>query len=134
MSKMMKKIAIVENLMGKRPSGRATGSLPHSNAASLTAVRRRGAMSNGMPMRSPPTPAAMANTRKTWKKGNSEPPRLRFGVIGGTPQRPRLHVGESELAADVGQLAELVRMVVPRHRQGARGRGRGLGGGEGVHA
>jgi len=35
MSKMMKKIAIVENLMAKRPSGRATGSLPHSNGSIL---------------------------------------------------------------------------------------------------
>src|SRR5215467_9624830 len=36
MSKMMKKMAMVENLMAKRPSGSATGSLPHSKGSIFT--------------------------------------------------------------------------------------------------
>ena len=37
MSKMMKKMAIVENLIANRPSGSAIGSLPHSKGSIFTA-------------------------------------------------------------------------------------------------
>ena len=43
MSKMMKKMAMVENLMAKRPSGSITGSLPHSKGSCFTGEVRRGA-------------------------------------------------------------------------------------------
>ena len=62
MSKRMKKIAMVENLMAKRPSGSAIGSFPHSNGAILIAEYRRGAMREGMPRSAPATSAATANT------------------------------------------------------------------------
>src|SRR5215813_5289841 len=62
MSKMMKKMAMVENLMAKRPSGRATGSLPHSNGSILIREGRRGAMRAGIPRRAPPTRAETSNS------------------------------------------------------------------------
>src|SRR5215813_12690611 len=103
MSKMMKKIAIVENLMAKRPSGSATGSLPHSNGSSFTAVTRLGAMRDGMPRSAPPTTAAAANTSRigTYSMLDPrEPLDLPLGVVRGAHQRARLDVGEPERAAD----------------------------------
>src|SRR5262244_1639102 len=81
MSKMMKKMAMVENLMAKRPSGRATGSLPHSNGSILTREGRRGAMRAGIPRRAPPTRAETANTIKIGtysilSSGGERPPLL----------------------------------------------------------
>src|SRR6266511_1487655 len=64
MSKMMKKMAMVENLMAKRPSGSATGSFPHSNGSSLTRESRLGAINAGMPSKAPATSAATANTMR----------------------------------------------------------------------
>src|SRR5499426_2764594 len=61
-SMMMKKIAIVENLMAKRPSVTAIGSLPHSNGAAFTGVSRRGAIRLGMNRSALATSAANANT------------------------------------------------------------------------
>src|SRR5262245_875036 len=63
MSNRMKRIATVENLIGKRPSLTAIGSFPHSNGASFTGVRRRGASSAGIPSSAPATPAAKAKVR-----------------------------------------------------------------------
>src|SRR5215471_9929736 len=62
MSMMMKKMAIVENLMAKRPSVTAIGSLPHSNGAAFTGVSRRGAIRLGMNRSALATSAANANT------------------------------------------------------------------------
>ena len=64
MSKMMKKMATVENLMAKRPSGSATGSLPHSNGSSLTRESRLGAISAGIPSKAPATRAETASTMR----------------------------------------------------------------------
>src|SRR6266545_568411 len=64
MSKMMKKIAMVENLIANRPSGSATGSLPHSKGSSFTAVGRAGAISRGMPSSAPAIAAATTNTMR----------------------------------------------------------------------
>src|SRR5262245_11750524 len=120
MSKMMKKMAIVENLMAKRPSGSATGSLPHSNGSSFTGVSRFGAISDGMPRRAPPTTAATANTRRIETYSildPREPLDLALGVVRRAHQRARLDVGEPERAPDFGELGELVGMVEARHRQ-----------------
>ncbi len=61
MSIKMKKMAIIENLMAKRPSETSIGSLPHSNGSAFTGVSRRGARSLGMPSSAPATSAAKAN-------------------------------------------------------------------------
>ena len=61
---MMKKIAIVENLMAKRPSDTSIGSLPHSKGALFTGVSRRGAIRVGMNRSAPATSAANANTMR----------------------------------------------------------------------
>lgn len=65
MSIRMKKIAIVENLIAKRPSATSIGSLPHSNGCAFTAVSRRGAMRCGIQISAPATAAAKANTMTT---------------------------------------------------------------------
>src|SRR5438552_8705964 len=62
MSKIMKKMAMVENLMAKRPSGSANWSLPHSKGSILIGEYRRGAMSRGMPRSALATSAEMANS------------------------------------------------------------------------
>src|SRR6266850_1596215 len=64
MSMMMKMIAIRENLMAKRPSVTAIGSLPHSKGALFTGVSRRGAIRLGMNSSAPATSAANANTMR----------------------------------------------------------------------
>src|SRR3989338_5886881 len=73
MSKMMKKMAMVENLMAKRPSGSAIGSLPHSKGSILAAEWRRGAISSGMPSNAPATAADAAKTisMETYSKSGS---------------------------------------------------------------
>src|SRR5215813_12402295 len=92
MSKMMKKMAMVENLIAKRPSGRATGSLPHSKGSILIREGRRGAMRAGIPRRAPATSADTANTIKigTYSMlgaSHGDAVYLALGVIGGTDQR-----------------------------------------------
>ena len=75
--KLQDRIATVENLIGKRPSLIAIGSLPHSNGASFTGDSRRGAMSSGMPSSAPATPAAKAKVSRMGRYSTSRasPPR-----------------------------------------------------------
>src|SRR2546428_123975 len=85
MSNRMNRIATVENLIGKRPSLTAMGSLPHSNGSSFTGVSRLGAMRAGMPSSAPATPAAKRNVRKIGRysmfivAGSARPARLSGG-------------------------------------------------------
>src|SRR5712691_6558489 len=126
MSKMMKKIAIVENLIAKRPSGSAIGSLPHSNGSILTAEWRRGAISSGMPMSAPPTSAETAKTMRIGMYSTSalrgDGWNLAFGVVGGADERAGLDVGEAEGAAGLAKLREFLRRIVAGHRQVLGGR------------
>jgi len=59
---MMKMMAIRENLMAKRPSVTAIGSLPHSKGALFTGVSRRGAIRVGMNRSAPATSAGERET------------------------------------------------------------------------
>ena len=56
------KMAIVENLIAKRPSASSIGSLPHSNGSAFTGVSRRGASRLGRSTSAPATRAEMAKT------------------------------------------------------------------------
>ena len=123
MSKMMKKIAMVENLMGKRPSGRATGSFPHSKGSSLTAVGRSRRDQRRDADEQRPHPGRDREHEEDLEElHRSEPPRLRLGVIGGAHQRPRLDVGEAEARPTSASSRNSSGMVVARHRQMLRGR------------
>src|SRR5262249_47281582 len=62
MSMMMKKMAIVENLIANFPSASSIGSLPHSNGSALTRVGRRGAIRLGSSTSAPATSAEKAKT------------------------------------------------------------------------
>src|SRR5437588_5102614 len=162
MSNRMNRIATVENLIGKRPSLIAMGSLPHSNGSSFTGVSRLGAMRAGMPSSAPATPAANKKVRRigrysmlllergprgrlgpwvacsgrvwlrsrdnrsgVWLRSRdtgSGAVRLSFGVVRGADERACLDVREAERPPRLGQLGELLRPVITRHRQVLRGR------------
>src|ERR687892_168380 len=139
MSMMMKRIATVENLIAKRPSATSIGSLPHSNGAALTGVSRRGATSDGMNSSAPATAAPNAKTARIGKYSTSRAPQvgrvgLPLGVIRAPHQRPGLDVGEAEGPAHLGQLGELVGVIVAGDRQVLRRRPQVLAQREDRHA
>src|SRR5262245_43986486 len=127
MSKMMKKMAVVENLMAKRPSGSAIGTLPHSNDSSFTGVTRRGPSTVGSHDSRPATPAQIARTIRigTYCMGSGARRHggldLPLGVVGRPHERPRLDVLEAEAVPQRRQGFELVGRHVARHRQVGRG-------------
>src|SRR5947208_8186776 len=77
MSIKMKKMAIIENLMAKRPSETSIGSLPHSNGSAFTGVSRRGASRLGRSTSAPATRAEMAKTMSIGAYVMACRPRLR---------------------------------------------------------
>ena len=127
---MMKKIAIVENLMAKRPSDHPDRILAALEGLGLHRRHPPRRDQRGDEQQGPATDGREREHHEDRQHSVRPPARrvgLLLGVIRAADERSGLDVGEAERAADLGQLGELVGMVVAGDRQvrGARGAGTG---------